>query len=109
MSGGSQSELVEKDSYKGHITGIRPGAGSEIRGRIEQARDRVREIVAAKIRSVVDRELQPEARPRTGRAAATRRDDVGRLAGTAAAAPQRINDRNSVVSHELAPERKSQL
>ncbi|MBC7599210.1 MAG: hypothetical protein H7238_09345 [Polaromonas sp.] len=74
--GNSQSELVEKDAYESHINGLRPGSGQEIRGRIERARDRAREIVATEIRSAVDRGLQPGARPRTGRAAVARLDDV---------------------------------
>lgn len=40
----TQSELLVKESYEGHITGLRPGSGQEILGRIERARDRAREI-----------------------------------------------------------------
>jgi hypothetical protein len=76
--GETQSELVEKDSYEGHITGLRPAAGPEILGRVERARDRAREIVAQGIRGASDRGLQPGARPGAGRAATARLEDVQR-------------------------------
>lgn len=74
--GETQSELVEKANYGEHIQGLRPGAGQEILGRIERARDRAREIVAQEIRSASDRGVQPGARKGTRRAAAARLDDV---------------------------------
>ena len=69
-----QSELVEKESDKGHILGSRPGSGPEILGRIERARDRARAIVAEEIRSAGEAGLDRGERPRARRPAAARRD-----------------------------------
>lgn len=65
-----------KESNEGQITGLRPEAGSEIRSRIEWARDRARQIVAEEIRSASDAGVRGGTRTGAGRAAAARRDDV---------------------------------
>lgn len=66
----TQSELVKKESYENHITGLRPGAGKEILGRIERARDRARQISTEEIRSASEAGVDSGARTDTRGAAA---------------------------------------
>jgi transposase-like protein len=90
--GDTQSELVEKGNYESHIQGLRPGAGEEILGRVERARDRAREIVAQEIRSAGEAGLDRGARKGAGRAAAARRDDVGQVTGDVKQSAARARD-----------------
>lgn len=39
------SELIEKESYEGHLQGIRPGDREGVRGELDRLRDRARQIV----------------------------------------------------------------
>jgi hypothetical protein len=65
--GDSKSELVEKDSYEGHITGLRPGSGQEISGGVRRLRDHARALVA---RGISERGAGGGVQPVRGLAAA---------------------------------------
>lgn len=44
--GDTHSELIGKDSYEGHLEGLRPGSREEVRAGVERARDRARALIA---------------------------------------------------------------
>lgn len=99
-AGESQSERVKKADYESQKHGLRPGSGSEVCGRIERVRDRVRKIVADGIRRGAGRSgngvpgtgragLDRGARPGAGRPAVARRDQPGPVASADGASIQR--------------------
>jgi hypothetical protein len=72
--GETHSELVEKDAYEGHITGLRPDAEREVLEGLRGLRDRARGLVTAEIGKASGEGLRGGPRTRTERAGAARRD-----------------------------------